>query len=264
MNLHLGIGAQLRSASCIAAAVCALALTGVSASASSITFTGEDLTAGPGALHPLSSAAAASFTSAASLLGTVSTINFESAPVGNFSSLVIAPGVTISGLGSNLSSSVPQSINNNYDHAFPSLDGFNTTPGGANFVQVNGGTITFTFATPTDFFGAYFSGVQTYFYPDNLTFSDGTSETISIPGAGTNGSTGALDYVGFTDAGKSITSITLTASNVAIGADYIGIDDVSYDSGPVSTATPEPSSLLLLGTGLAGLAGLTAKRFSHS
>ena len=99
-----------------------------------ITFTGEDLNAGPGASHPVSSAAAAAFNTAASAIGTVSTITFESAPVGNFSSLVVAPGVTMTGTGYN---GISQSVNSDYDHAYPSLDGFNTTPGGKNFVQVN-------------------------------------------------------------------------------------------------------------------------------
>lgn len=39
----------------------------------------------------------------------------------------------------------------------------------------------------------------------------------------------------------------------------VGIDDLSY-SGKGSAATPEPASLLLLGTGLVGLAGLCVHR----
>lgn len=231
---------------------------GLRASATPITFTGEDLGAGPGSAHPLSTAAAASFSTAASALGTVGTITFESAPVGSFSSLSVAPGVTLTGtaFGGGM-----QSINNTPDFpSDPDVDGFNTTPGGANYVEEMGGTLTFTFASPTQFFGAYLTGIQTVFYQDTFTFSDGTSETIDVPGAGTSSFEGALDFVGFTDAGASITSVTINASSTSpgSGADYIGVDDVMYQSQSMSP-TPEPNSLLLLSSGLAGL-GVACRR----
>lgn len=59
---------------------CCLTLASLSASASVVTLTGEDLNAGPGSAHPHSTAAASNFYSAASALGTVSKITFESAP----------------------------------------------------------------------------------------------------------------------------------------------------------------------------------------
>src|SRR4029077_1230099 len=114
----------------------------------------------------------------------------------------VAPGVTMNGsdsFGAN------QTIRNTSNFpAAPQLDGYNTTSGGANFVEMVGGTVTFSFATPIQAFGAYFSGIQTNFFTDTITFSDGTSQTILIPGAGTSSSVGALDFVGFTDVGKSI------------------------------------------------------------
>ena len=58
------------------AAVAFLSLSAVPAVASIITFSAEDLNAGPGDAHPNSTAAAASFDAAASLLGTNSIINF--------------------------------------------------------------------------------------------------------------------------------------------------------------------------------------------
>jgi len=224
-----------------------LTFAGVYASANPITYTGEDLNAGPGSAHPNSAAAAASFDTAAAALGNVSTITFEGAPVGGFSSLTVAPGVTISGAeytGAN------QTILNSPSFApNPALGGFNTTPGGSEYVNMLGGTLTFNFATPTQFFGAYLSGIQTAFFQDTVTFSDGTTQTIDVPGAGTTGSNGALDFVGFTDAGKSISSVTITASN-QFGADEIGVDDVRYQS--LSTSpVPEPSSLMLMFSGIA-------------
>jgi hypothetical protein len=195
----------------------------------------------------LSSAAAANFDTAAAALGIVGLITFESAPLGSYTTLTVAPGVSISGTDVN---GANQSILNVSDFPpAPSLDGFNTTPGGSKWAEMVGGTLTFTFANPTQFFGAYFSGVQTYFFSDVIQFSDGTSQTVSIPGAGTSGSVGALDFVGFTDAGKSIASITINTGNHAAGWDDIGLDDVRYQA-----TTPEPGYTVLMALGCVGLA----------
>jgi hypothetical protein len=260
--MHLKYGLAIhKNVPTIAALICVAAFSGLYASASVVTFIGQDnLTSSITRPYPLSDAAAASFASAAAGLGTVSTITFEGAPLGAFSSLTVAPGVTLTGADVNGHN---QTILNHFDAAFPTLDGFNTTPGGSNFLEMIGGTATFTFANPTQFFGAYISGIQTAFFADVLTFSDGTSQSILIPGVGTTGSNGALDFVGFTDAGKSITSITITASNT-FGADAIGIDDVMYQ-GPTPTtnsAVPEPDSIVLMVTGGLGLAAGIRRRLS--
>jgi hypothetical protein len=215
-----------------------------SARATLQTFTATDIGVGPGAATPNASAAAASFDSAASALAPESTINFESAPVGSFTSLLAAPGVTITGtdyLGNN------QSIRN--APALPSsppLDGFNTTAGGSKFLEVNSGTATFTFASATQFFGAYFTGVQPAYFADTLTFADGTTEIVNI----TNPSSvnGGVTFVGFTDAGKSIMSITVNAGSLT-GGDFIGMDDVRYQglssTGSTSASVPEPATAAL-------------------
>jgi hypothetical protein len=207
------------------------------------TFSGEDLNAGPGGPFPASDAAAASFTTAASAIGTVGTITFESAPLGAFTSLTVAPGVTASG---------PAGLSILNSPSFPpapSLDGFNTTPGGSQYIEDQAGTITFTFAKPTQFFGAYLTGLQNFYAQDLITFSDGTTQVINAPETGTGSGTGATDFVGFTDPGKLISSITITS--MAGGSyDYIGIDDVKYQ---VASAVPEPASIGVLLTGLVGL-----------
>jgi len=241
-----------------APAVCLLAFSWVCASATPVTFTAEDLGAGPGGPDPSSTAAATSFTTAAGALGTVSTLTFESDSVGSFISLAAAPGVTIT--GTNASGGDAAILNVPNFPAAPSLDGFNTTSGGANYLEVAGGTVTFTFADPTQFFGAYLTGIQAAaFFQDTLTFSDGTSVTIDVPGTGTTSSLGATDFVGFTDAGKSISSVTINAGVPATGFDDIGVDNVEYQS-QVVAATPEPGSILLVFSGLASL-GMRYRRF---
>jgi hypothetical protein len=200
-------------------------------------FTGADLGVLPSSPSgPNSTTAAASFDVAAGLLGNVSIITFESAPVGSFTNLTVATGVTLSGTDINGHN---QAISNTFDAAFPSLDGYNTTSGGSQFAEMLGGHLTFTFSTPIQFFGAYLSGVQD-FVQDTITFSDGSAQTIDVPESGTSPSVGELVFVGFTDAGKSISSVTINAGTN--GFDAIGVDDVRYQSSPV----PEPGSVVLL------------------
>jgi hypothetical protein len=124
-----------------------------------VTFQGADVGAGPTSPQPMSNAAAANFYSAASALGPLSTITFENAPLGAFSSLVVAPGVIMTGRSQ---SGGDQSINNTpNDTVHPQNDDFNTTSGGSQYVEVGGGTLTLNFTTPTQFFGVYLTGVQT-------------------------------------------------------------------------------------------------------
>jgi len=219
--------------------------------ASPITFVGEDIQPTPSSdVRTNSDAAAAAFTTAASALGQVGVITFESSPLGSFNSLTVAPGVSIS--GTDVSGNQQTIRNTSNFPANPTLDGSNTTAGGSQFVEMVGGTLVFTFAQPTQFFGAYLTGVQTSFFPDTITFSDGTTESITLAGAGTTASVGEIAFVGFTDSGKSITSITINTGNSQAGWDDIGVDDVSFQTSSVQ-AVPEPSSLAMLGSA-AGLA----------
>src|SRR5262249_50700595 len=59
-----------------------------------IVLTGRDPGAEPDQPHPNSDAAAARFDGVAGMFGAINLIDFESAPLGDFSSLRIAPGLT--------------------------------------------------------------------------------------------------------------------------------------------------------------------------
>src|SRR5271157_5173971 len=82
-------------------AMVAFALVTTQAHAGLTLFTGSDDGSGSLATAPNSVAAAASFDAAAAALGTENTITFESSPLGLFSSLALASGVTLTGANVN-------------------------------------------------------------------------------------------------------------------------------------------------------------------
>lgn len=189
--------------------------------------------------RPNSNAMAASFDAAASGFGPLSVIDFETAPVGVFNNLAVAPGVVMDGIDI---TSNDQEIRNS-TVAFPDgYWGYNTTPAGVKFVQNAAGDVTFTFATPIQSFGAYISGTQLDF--SSMQFNDGVAQVIPIPNP--SSAVGGITFVGFTDVGQSISSVTINTLG-----DITGIDDVRY-----GTTIPEPStaiSVLILATLSAGL-----------
>jgi hypothetical protein len=160
-------------------------------------------------------------------------ITFEAAPLGSFTNLVVAPGVTINGTDFGGS---PQTILNSPVGSPDGLFGYNTTSGGSQWLSLFGGSITFTFAYAHRGLRRLFLRRATH--GETITFNDGAPQSIALPNPGS----GVL-FIGFTDFGNPITSLTI---NVQVGGtgDIVGIDDVRFSvaQGP-QFPSPPPSRL---------------------
>lgn len=241
--------------------VCAAALAlvlggGERAAADFVTYTATDAGVGPGGARPLADASAAAFDAAAGALGTTGLITFEGLPVGNFTTLTVAPGVSVSLTNINNSAGITGGISNSAGSA---TLGYNTTTGGSQFLSANPflvqqqSGVTFNFASPVAAFGAYFTGLGTGSGATvHLLLNDGTARDVVITGS----ATGGVTFFGFTDAGASLSTLTLQHIPGATGQDIYGIDDVRY----TAAAVPEPGAVTLLGVGVAGLAGYGWRR----
>lgn len=214
------------------------------------TFHGQDDGAPTTGPFPNSSAAQSAFETAASAFGSLNTITYEGLATGFYSPINAAPGVSITLTGTNFGAGYSGITNITYGNLY----GFNTTPGGSQYLGTSGDTETFNFTDPTNSFGTWITGIQTVFTAAlTINFDDGTSETLAIP-VNTNG---GAEFFGFTDT-ASFASVTLTDTSNQ-GTDAWGIDDTTYNT-PATTPIPEPSSLFLLGSGVLGLAGAVRRR----
>ena len=218
------------------------------AMASVTTYSGQDDGASTTGPWPNSAAAQASFLAAAGLLSPVTIMNFEPpVALGYYTPITNAgPGVSIALNAPNFG----DGFSGVSTTTFGNLYGFNVTPGGSQWLGFAGGTATFSFANPTEYFGFWITGIQSVFTSTfTVSYNGADGQTLNIP----INMNGGAQYFGFTDAGNAFNSVTI--SNLS--NDAWGIDDAAYNAG---TSTPEPSSLLLLGSGALGLAGIIRRK----
>lgn len=232
-------GAKLAQTLGLTLTVAALATWCGPASAALTTFTGSDDGASTVGPWVNSAAAETAFRAAAALIGTSTTIDFESVAVGYAPNFAAAPGVSVSLTGVNYGSGISGVSNTTVGNVY----GFNTTSGGANWLGFPVGSAMFIFDDPIAAFGFYLTGTQTIFNTAiHVTFDNGSSQDLLAP-INVNG---GASFFGFTDAGASITSIEISdATN-----DAWGIDDVIFTS---AAAVPEPGTLLLAALAVGGL-----------
>ena len=220
-----------------------------------VLFQGADPGVPQGGARPNSDAASTSFNVANAVLGPTQTVNFESSPIGAFISMMVGAGVTVTLSGVALTTA---DANGGISASPDTTLGYNTTAGGSRFLRIvpdtaQGSTATaqFSFATPVASFGAYFTGLGTASGNLTIQFNDGSNQSIPITGS----SSGGVQFFGFTDAGKSISSVSAVLSNVIGSRDIYGIDDVRF------ALVPEPAGMTLLL--LAGSALVSARRPRH-
>jgi hypothetical protein len=134
-----------------------------------------------------------------------------------------------------------------------------------NFFSVGSGPVTINFSTPVTEFGFLFqnnnnnqpsSSVNSFaVYSGSTLLGIYTGTTV-----GTDAQGNVLIFIGAQDLGGAITSIVITGdhNDFAIGPVTFLLDPPATDPGP--TATPEPGTLLLFGSGLVGLGGVLRRK----
>jgi len=166
-------------------------------------------------------------------------IDFESPAPGTYTTLTLS-GVTFTPDAGNLMW-VDGAYAGNYNTFGQSLHN-NYNPQSFNVLTIN-------FNGTTSGFGFFWGASDTAW---TLTAYDAASNPIETYVLPITGPSNAGDFVGLLDPGIAWATLSGT------GGDYIFVDNFEFN--PTGTSTPEPGSLLLLGSGIVGIGGMLRRR----
>ena len=225
------------------------------AQALSVTYFGED--SGLGENTPLSSWANAAQAEAdflANLVG-VGTENFESFADGTAAPLLLTfPGAgTVTLQGDGEVNEVPSGNTNGKGRYATSGTHYWET--GANF------NFSIFFSNPVAAFGFY--GIDAGDFQGQLTLDlvSGGTQTLNIPHT-VSAPGGSVIYLGVIENDPTLQFTSVSFGNIGSSVDNFGFDDMTIGSLEQVQPVPEPSTILLVGTGLIGIIGFGRKRLN--
>jgi len=115
------------------------------------------------------------------------------------------------------------------------------------------------FSAPVAAFGFFGVDIGDFGGQVTVTTANSVEVVYAIPNT-INGPGGSVLYFGLIDTDNPFVKVTF--GNTASGVDFFGFDDMTIGSvEQVQPAIPEPGTMLLLGSGLVGLAGLGRRKF---
>jgi hypothetical protein len=210
------------------------------------TFSAYDDGASTASAAANSNAAQVSFSTTA---GPTDLISFEGPSLlGDTNGKTLVPGVT---LGTDVTTQEIANADPN-GCGSPVDCGFNITPGGSQWADVNGGTLTFNFASPITSFGAHLTGVN---LADSIQVNGST--VVSVPVTSTALGDGGVSFLGFTGSAP-VTQVIIVANGPLPGdpgllvSDTIGVDNVQYTAWDAPVPEPATWTVMLLGIGAIG------------
>jgi hypothetical protein len=220
---------------------------------------GSDAGAGPGVAAPNSAAAEASFTSA---VGTTQLIDFEQAPLGDFSTLDLGSGVSATLAGTD--TTPPPGFRYGISDDNPNAAwGYNTTPGGSRFVRLTPelgvpvASLSLRFERAVDAVALTITGLGLSSGPLFAVFGPGPDDERLIDGS----SQGGRVFFGLSGLDAGITELRLELRTVGgTSRDALAVDDLRFHERVASAAVPEPATIGLAALGLAVAGAFAARR----
>ena len=135
---------------------------------------------------------------------------------------------------------------------------------GDHVLYTNGhGPLTLTFDNGYSDVGAYIQTLATGNFTAELKIYNGTTglDTLTVHGVSNNHNDGTAVFLGAKD--LTVNNITQAVFSITVGPSLANLRAFAIDGLYLSSTVPEPGTLVLLGSGLIGLAGFARRRVSR-